>query len=167
MLCSAVFVYTEPRSATHHSRRSFGSFAGLIPIPRSLSPGPRKPLRMNTCKGVSKQRTLTPFRMNTYEKHRGVGVLLLTRFPMRESVLRSIATKDLSWNPMRMRILRERSESKDHSPHTMRESVLRSIATKDLSWRPKKVAIKGSLPAALPFALYDKSVKIRDESHDT
>jgi len=51
--------------------------------------------------------------MNTYEKHRGVGVLLLTRFPMRESVLKSIATmehsdpvgKDLSTHPMRMRIL--------------------------------------------------------------
>jgi hypothetical protein len=44
------------------------------------------------------------FRMNTYRKYRGVGVLLLTRFPTRESVLlalsdfgegRSIATKDL------------------------------------------------------------------------
>ena len=34
--------------------------------------------------------------MNTYEKHGGRGVLLLTRFPRRESVLRSIATKDLS-----------------------------------------------------------------------
>ena|SRR5258708_38311927 len=28
--------------------------------------------RINTCKSVSKQRTLTPFRMNTYEKQ-GVG----------------------------------------------------------------------------------------------
>jgi len=100
-------------------------------------------------------------------KNIGGGGVIVNQIPMRESVLRSIATKDLSWNPMRMRILRERSESKDHSPHTMRESVLSSIATKDLSWRPKKVAIKGSLPAALPFALYDKSVKIRDESHDT
>ncbi len=76
------------------------------------------------------------FRMNTYEKHRGEGVLLLTRHPMkdvcperpseardlswnpmRESVLRSIATKDLSTHPMRMRILSERSESKDLSSH--------------------------------------------------
>jgi hypothetical protein len=37
--------------------------------------------RINTCKSVSKQMTLTISRMNTYEKHRGVGVLLLTRFP--------------------------------------------------------------------------------------
>src|SRR5260370_3862535 len=29
--------------------------------------------RINTCKSVSKQRTLTPFRMNTYEKTGGVG----------------------------------------------------------------------------------------------
>ena len=38
------------------------------------------PFRMNTCKSVSKQRTLTPFRMNTYEKQAGWGVLL-TRVP--------------------------------------------------------------------------------------
>src|SRR3989442_13714153 len=35
--------------------------------------------RMNTCKSVSKQRTLTPFGMNIYKKHRGVRQLLLTR----------------------------------------------------------------------------------------
>ena len=34
-----------------------------------------KPSRMNTCKSVSKQRTLTPFRMNTYGKHRGRGIM--------------------------------------------------------------------------------------------
>src|SRR5260370_42402380 len=31
------------------------------------------PFRINTCKSVSKQTTLTPFRMNTYEKHGGWG----------------------------------------------------------------------------------------------
>jgi hypothetical protein len=31
-------------------------------------------LRINTCKSVSKQTTLTPFRMNTYEKQGGGGV---------------------------------------------------------------------------------------------
>ena len=35
--------------------------------------------RMNTCKSVSKQRTLTTFRMNTYKKTRGGGQLWLTR----------------------------------------------------------------------------------------
>ncbi len=58
------------------------------------------PFRINTCKSVSKQRTLTSFRMNTYEKQAGWGgVLLLTKFPIRKSVLRSPprrATKDLS-----------------------------------------------------------------------
>jgi hypothetical protein len=34
----------------------------------------RKPCRINTCKSVSKQMTLTLFRINTYEKHRGRGV---------------------------------------------------------------------------------------------
>ena len=42
------------------------------------------PFRMNTCKSVSKQRTLTTFRMNTYEKHRGVGLLWLTRHPVKD-----------------------------------------------------------------------------------
>ena len=32
------------------------------------------PFRINTCKSVTKQRTLTIFGMNTYKKHRGRGV---------------------------------------------------------------------------------------------
>src|SRR5260370_36772167 len=31
------------------------------------------PFTINTCKSVSKQTTLSPFRMNTYKKHRGGG----------------------------------------------------------------------------------------------
>src|SRR5882724_4418152 len=38
-----------------------------------------KLFRINTCKSLSKQTALTPFRMNTYEKHGGWGFLLLTR----------------------------------------------------------------------------------------
>src|SRR5713101_7447580 len=41
----------------------------LTPIP--LPHHPPKPFRMNTFKSVSKQKTLTPFRINTYEKQRG------------------------------------------------------------------------------------------------
>jgi len=43
-----------------------------------------KYFRINTCKSVSKHTTLTLFRMNTYEKHRGRGggELLLTRLPI-------------------------------------------------------------------------------------
>ncbi len=37
--------------------------------------------RINTCKSVSKQTTLTSFRINPYKKHRGVGLLWLTRHP--------------------------------------------------------------------------------------
>ncbi len=36
------------------------------------------PFRINTCKRVSKQRTSTSFRMNTYEKTRGWGAFILT-----------------------------------------------------------------------------------------
>src|SRR5258708_21169641 len=57
------------------------------------------------------------FRMNTYEKHRGEGVLLLTTHPMR---MRILPAPSISGS--------ERSESKDLSSHPMRESVLRSIA---------------------------------------
>src|SRR5258707_6501796 len=63
------------------------------------------------------------FRMNTYEKHRGEGVLLLTRHPMKDVCPeRPSEARDLSWNPMR-------------------ESVLRSIATKDPSTHPMRIAV--------------------------
>jgi len=62
------------------------AFPGKISCRRILSAknSPRAPasplstFRMNTCKNVSKQRTLSPFRMNTYAKTGGRGVLLLT-----------------------------------------------------------------------------------------
>src|SRR6266403_3952775 len=72
-----------PATLTHSlSRKSFPchSYAntrdrGVTPPPKSSSPRvtrhsplPLTPFRINTCKSVSKQRTLTTFRMNTYEK---------------------------------------------------------------------------------------------------
>jgi hypothetical protein len=39
-----------------------------------------KPLRINTYKSVTKQTTLTPFRINTYEKHRGPSQKLCKKF---------------------------------------------------------------------------------------
>ena len=44
---------------------------------------PLSTFKMNTCKSVSKQRTLTPSRMNTYAKPGGRGLLLLTSWPPR------------------------------------------------------------------------------------
>ena len=62
------------------------SRAALLPLSASAPPEKqsevahfwctRKSLRINTCKSVSKQSTLTPFRINTYEK-RGEGEELL------------------------------------------------------------------------------------------
>jgi hypothetical protein len=55
------------------------------PIPPKPSPSQRpiiSPLtlfRMNTYKSVSKQRTLTPFRMNTCEKPRGEGPIIVNQ----------------------------------------------------------------------------------------
>src|SRR5712664_2750294 len=72
-----------PATLTHSvSRKSFPchSYAntrdrGVTPPPKSFSPLATRhspldltPFRINTCKSVSKQRTLTTFRMNTYQK---------------------------------------------------------------------------------------------------
>jgi hypothetical protein len=58
--------------------------------------------RMNTCKSVSKQTTLTHFRMNTYEKSRGWGVLLLTRNPKKDFCPEGASrSRDLSCYPLR------------------------------------------------------------------
>src|SRR5260370_28741089 len=67
MVSCCVFVGLHSRTGFPHLRPR--------PLTSSIS------FRINTCKSVSKQTTLTLFRMNTYEKHRGVGVLLLTRHP--------------------------------------------------------------------------------------
>jgi hypothetical protein len=61
----------------------------------------------------------------------------------------------LTTHPMRMRILSERSESKDLSSHPIRESVLRSIATKDLSSQPKK----HFCPLYLDLAILPRSLR--------
>src|SRR5258708_28332648 len=134
--------------ATHHAQRSLD--AGLIPIPRSLPTCPRKPFRINTCKSVSKQMTLTPFRINTYEKHRGVGVLLLSTHPMRMRILSERSeSKDLSLYPSKGVCPDRPSAVKDLSSHPARVAVLRSIArfvrpgwaygaTKDLSSHPTR-----------------------------
>jgi hypothetical protein len=47
---------------------------------------PCKSFRMRTCKSVSKQRTSSPFRMNTYKKTGGRGVLRLTWHSIRTPI---------------------------------------------------------------------------------
>jgi hypothetical protein len=74
-----------PGVTLHGSSRSFrrGALGALLAKKRGRGPSelhnfsaPTNTFRMNTCKSVSKQRTLTPSRMNTCEKPggRGVGV---------------------------------------------------------------------------------------------
>src|SRR5260370_28794562 len=119
------------RSDVQTLRRSGGSshvFAcplivyrrSVTPLESTLEKVPHKAglttFRINTCKSVSKQRTLTVFRMNTYEKQgegapvivnqeseedscpeRTSGARDLSSFPKRKSVLRSLlrrTTKD-------------------------------------------------------------------------
>src|SRR5882672_6013954 len=106
MLSCLVYLHTEPRSAESYPRplalSSKGSLEGLV-VPQSPAPdllpadhSPRTCLgtveisayyppnlfRINTCKSLSKQTTLTLFRINTYEKHRGVEMLWLTSSPL-------------------------------------------------------------------------------------
>jgi outer membrane lipoprotein-sorting protein len=74
MLFFPVFAKLQPASASWLAPLS------ALPIPTSITFEPSNLqlcnlIRMNTCKSVSKQMTLTPFRMNTYEKHRGEGGL--------------------------------------------------------------------------------------------
>src|SRR5260370_4333161 len=47
-------------------------------VSRDLATVRRNPFRMTTCKSVTKQITITPFRINTYTKTGGRGVILLT-----------------------------------------------------------------------------------------
>jgi hypothetical protein len=62
-----------------HSYANTGDMGlDAFPLPHLLPQPPTHPLsvstfRMNTCKSVSKQRTLSPFRMNTYAKPGGRG----------------------------------------------------------------------------------------------
>ena len=72
MLFSPVYTEAHPRgNASIHLFRCVAPYGRQNPSPNLF--------RMNTCKSVSKQTTLSTFRMNTYEKHRREGVLLLTR----------------------------------------------------------------------------------------
>jgi hypothetical protein len=87
-----MFACTELRSAYTESLSARTVYLGLLGEFRSAHPRlartapAHRPgsvphlarvtysFRINTCKSVSKQRTLTPFRMNTYEKQGGGGI---------------------------------------------------------------------------------------------
>ncbi len=68
LLSSVVYSEAHPRPFF-----SLHTVAAVCPAPLLYFPSPPKPFRINTCKSVTKQITLTLFRINTYEKHRGEG----------------------------------------------------------------------------------------------
>src|SRR5258708_8370521 len=120
MLSSPVYTEAHPRRNAAHAP-SFLRACGWRIHPSSNL------FTMNTCKSVSKQTTLTIFRINTYEKHRGWGQLLLTRHALKGVCPeRPSGVKDLSCHPMRIAVLPAPSfsgsesaaadESKDLSP---------------------------------------------------
>src|SRR5258708_21981394 len=120
MLSSPVYTEAHPRRNAAHAP-SFLRACGWRIHPSSNL------FTLKTCKSVSKQTTLTIFRINTYEKHRGWGQLLLTRHPLKGVCPeRPSGVKDLSCHPMRIAVLPAPSfsgsesaaadESKDLSP---------------------------------------------------
>ena len=63
---------TSPLKVSHQfTPSSEGPRLGTLPPLPHHFPFPPMSFRMNTCESVSKQTTLSIFRMNTYEKHRG------------------------------------------------------------------------------------------------
>jgi hypothetical protein len=73
-LSIAMGVYT-PLSTLHSLCTRAQALHDFLPrASRSHLPRVTYPFRINTCKSVSKQTTLIPFRMNTYEKQGGRGV---------------------------------------------------------------------------------------------
>ncbi len=51
----------------------------FLPLPPTFKRSPRIPFRINTCRTASKQTTLSTFRINTYEKTRGEGALMVNQ----------------------------------------------------------------------------------------
>src|SRR5260370_20519553 len=105
MLSSHVSIETHPRlkhptmdASPERASRAEGVFSAARPprfpllstpsrISCTLTPAhyPCKSFRMNTCESGSKQPSLTSFRINTYEKQRRTGMLLLPKNPNRDS----------------------------------------------------------------------------------
>jgi hypothetical protein len=134
---------TSSLKLSHHSRLLFSfltTAAALRPLPHHFL-FPSKSFRSNTCRSVANQRTLTRFRMNTYEKHRGEGVLLLTRNPKKDFYPeRPSGAEGPLLRPMRESVLSDNREPKDLSSFPMRESVLPAP-----SFSGRSIATKGSL----------------------
>src|SRR6266851_4268341 len=95
-----------------NSRQLF-SFSDPAVVFPSLSPHPRAPFksfRMNTSKSVSKQMTLTPFRMNTYEKQGGgahFAQFWCNVSPFRMNTCKSVS-KQSTLTPFRMNTYEKR-----------------------------------------------------------
>jgi hypothetical protein len=121
MLFFPVFACTEPRSvytacpgpvgesrrAKPQSRRSpdlslrpLTAIYGLCRFSCPITPISRlhNPFKMNTCKSVSNQTTLTTFRMNTYEKHRGWGAVMVNQLPS-EFDVQTFRLSDVATSP--------------------------------------------------------------------
>src|ERR1700674_1235727 len=75
MLFFRLYPYSEPGRFASDSRPplSLPIVAAVYPPLPDHFPLSPNPFRINTYKSVTKQTTLTCFRINTYEKHRGEG----------------------------------------------------------------------------------------------
>ena len=156
-------VKQSPHCGTAISGCAFFSAPQLHPFSVTSSPH-LTTFRMNTCRSVSKQTALSPFRIRTYEKPGGRGLLLLTRIPKKgfypEAVRCCGRPSDLSSYPMRIAVLRSIATILDSVP---RGKHLSGHATKDV-W-PESARGGGVEGPLLPL-YYARSATIGAFSHD-
>jgi len=86
-------------TSLHSLREKNPSFSS--PLPTTHSPLPTIPFRNNTYKTDTKQTTLSTFRMNTYAKPRGEGLLSLTKNLLTISDLARLESQWIGWHLLR------------------------------------------------------------------
>ena len=108
---------TCPLKVSHHSR-----LVALCPLPHHF-PFPPMSFRMNTCKSVSKQTTLTPFRMNTYEKQGEGGRATFLPFTV-EYQLSAVHSAAAYESPARPELLEVTGHASSPVDHCIGEAIV-------------------------------------------
>src|SRR5712692_5963788 len=134
---------TAPGSLFVHSFH-YPKFFGFDPAMQNATPV--SPFRMNTCKSVSKQRTLTTFRMNTYEKRGEGGARCAPACP------------DVEWRT-RFAISRREANNNVAALHAAREVNMPEAVIVSAVRTPVGRAYKGSLRATRPDDLAALAIK--------
>src|SRR5260370_41513848 len=91
------------------------------------------PFRINTCKSVSKQTTLSPFRMNTYKKHRGGGGSPQTVNSLFTELLYLLSLLNILYPPKNLSALSPVIRASANRPHRLPQR--RSLLDKNSGFR--------------------------------